>query len=55
MAEEANGKISEIIGNNDNNEIDRKKLKDFFQTEKACKTPTVSLFCKNKKSNHKNR
>jgi hypothetical protein len=48
MAEEANGKTNEIISK-DNNEKDRKKLKDFFQTKKVSKTTTVILFCKNKK------
>lgn len=49
MAEEANGKANEIIISKVNNEKDRKKSKDFFQTEKVSKTTAVILFCKNKK------
>lgn len=49
MAEEANGKANEFIISKDINEKDRKKSKDFFQTEKVSKTTTVILFCKNKK------
>ena len=48
MAEEANGKASEIIIRDDN-EKDRKKSKEFFQTEKVPKIATVTLFYKSKK------
>ena len=49
MEEEANGKANEIIISKDINEKDRKKSKDFFQTEKVSKTTTGILFCKTKK------
>ena len=49
MTKEANGKANEIISSKENNVKDRKKSKDFFQTEKVSKTTTVILFCKNKK------
>lgn len=54
MGEEANGKANEIISK-DNNEKDRKKSKDFFQTDKVSKTTTVTLLCKSKTAKHKNR
>lgn len=49
------GGANEIFIRKDNNEKDRKKLKEFFQTGKVSKTSTVTLFCKNKTSKHKNR
>ena len=55
MAEEANSKARVTISRRDNNEKDRKKLKEFFQTEKVSKTTTVILFCINKEYKHKNR
>jgi hypothetical protein len=55
MAEKANGKANEIIISKDNNEKDRKKLKEFFQTDKVSKTATGTLFYKSKKYKHKNR
>ncbi|MBK7669152.1 MAG: hypothetical protein IPJ32_18495 [Sphingobacteriaceae bacterium] len=53
MTEEANGKASEIISSRDSNEKDRRKLKEFFQTDKVSKTTTVNLLCKNKTAKHK--
>ena len=49
MAEEVNGKASVTISSRDNNEKDRKKLKEFFQTDKVSKTATGTLFYKSKK------
>lgn len=54
-AEEGNTKTSKILGDKDNNKKDRKKSKESFQTGKASKYTNVTLFCKNKKSKHKNR
>ena len=49
MAEEVNGKASVTISSRYNNEKDRKKLKEFFQTDKVSKTATGTLFYKSKK------
>ncbi len=54
MVAERNNKTINTLEGKDNNEKDRKKLKEYFQTGKVCKTTAITLFCKSGKSKHKN-